>query len=250
MHADIDITFTAPDEYLPAALIKLVSQRDSAVDALQDFEDEHESVITDDYLTRAEADDLKAATDAVAAGKDPFKLPSRLDEVRRLRPKVIAAHRKLAADVRQAEYEVRRAYRDVAKSVEPKAMDVLRETAKAAEDAFTKYLVARGQFGASTNLVNHLRDWARGGRSSYADGEAIPSMAGDDHNPLGYAPSTAEPVAELREIVNSFERGFVPIPLVRVSTRSGGEMVLREDQAKALESPNTPWVKILGPAAE
>lgn len=237
MHADINVTMTAPDEYLPGSLIKLIEVRDNAVDALQDFEDEWSVVLSDQYLTTAEAADTQAATLAARAGKDPFQLPSEVDRVRTLRPKVKGAHQVLASAVRVADRAVVDAYRPVVEAIEPKAVAELRERVATAESAYGAYVAARDAVGECTGLIYHLRDWARGGRSDFGAGGSNPTTAD------GLDLVATEPVAQLREILASFETGYTPDPLVVVESIANGQVFeLRRSAALTLGKS----VKILG----
>ncbi|MEU6321506.1 hypothetical protein [Streptomyces sp. NPDC047009] len=229
MIANVDITYTAPDEYLPGSLIKLIAARDTAVEALQDFEDEWAHVLSDTFLATAEAADTQAAIAAARAGKDVTKLPSEVDKVRSLRPRIKGAHQVLASDVRTAENAVRDAYRPLAPTLEPKALAELRDRVAVAEQAYAAYSAAREAVGEATHLVNHLRDWATGGRSDFRPGGSNPTTA------HGTSPNATEPVAALREVLRSFETGYQPDPLVLVEAVANGQrMELTESQAKAL----------------
>ncbi|MFF6808826.1 hypothetical protein ACFZAG_02860 [Streptomyces sp. NPDC012403] len=233
MFTNLDVTTTAPDDLLPGSLIKLIEQRDQAVETLQDFEDQWAHVLRDDFLTVAEAADTQAAISAARAGKDVTKLPSEVDKVRSLRPRIKGAQQVLAAEARSADKAVATAYRPLTQSLEPKAMDDLRERVTAAEGAYSAYLAARAAVGEATALVAHLRDWATGGRTDFLPGGCIPRTA------LGVDPVATEPVAQLREILRSFEDGFTPDPLVTVRSKvNGAEFQLPRSKALALVGPD------------
>jgi hypothetical protein len=241
MFADIDITTTVADELLPNPMIMLISQRDTAVEKLSDFEDEYGAILRDDYLDYAEAEDLKAASAALSAKRDPFKLPSQVDRARSLRPKVVATHRSLVAEARSADRAVAAAYRAAVPGLLPGARESLREAVSAAEDAYRAYLAARDTVGGATSLLLHLRGWANGDRPGYAE-SGNPALAN------GLAPNEREPVAELREVLHSFDNPdapFVADPLVLVKFGNGQRMELRESQARALHGSSNNDVRLI-----
>jgi hypothetical protein len=236
--ADINITRTVDD--VPTNLAKLVAQRDSLAEALWEHEEEYADVLSDDYLDRAEAEDVTAAIAAAEAGKDPLKLPSKVDEYRALRPKVTGIQTVLAKKVREADRAVSTAYRAASASLLPKAESALGAALSEAEDALRVFLAARERVGGAAARIRHLRDVTNGGRTDAPDETATPVLP--NGRPL---PIDLEPLAELRMIRDSYGGGFTPDPMVLVKFGNGQRMELRESQARALHGSSNNDVRLV-----
>ncbi|MFD4648479.1 hypothetical protein [Streptomyces sp. NPDC058441] len=243
MHSNVDITATIDPAHLSPELRKLIAKRDAAHEALLDFEAEHYATIADNWLAIAEAADIKAAILAVDAGEDPMELPSEQDRVRSLRPKILALYKKHEREARSANAAVATLYRREAPAQEEKAHERMGVAVKAAEEAYSAFLTAYGIAGGTMNEIRHLRDWSTGGRSDAGLAVAAPIRAD------GYSTNESGTIGALREAVATYAAPFEPVKRVRVLTASGAELVLSEDQAKAIVGSNSdPAVKILGPA--
>ena len=244
MTTDINLTGTIDEQHLTPELRKAITQRDNAYEASIDYEADHYNVLSPDWLALAEAADLKAAAAAVEAGDDPMGLPSEIDRVRSLRPKVLAIHSKLTRETRAADAAVASLYRRLTPELLPDAHSRMDAAVKAAEQAYGAFLAAAGQAGQAMAEIRHLRDWATGGRSDAPNGPTAPGRAD------GFTPNASDRMAALREAAATYAAPFTPIKRVRVSTASGAELVLNEDQAKALvgSSNRNSKVRILGPA--
>ncbi|MET7858813.1 hypothetical protein ABZS81_16650 [Streptomyces sp. NPDC005318] len=239
----LDLTTTIDPQHLSPELRKAIAQRDKAYDAAIEFETDNHEILSDDWLVIAEAADLKAAIIAVDAGDDPMNLPSEIDKVRSLRPKVRAIHGKLEREFRAADAKVVALYRRAALPLATDAIQRMDDAVKAAEAAYGAFLGAAGLAGGAMQEVRHLRDWANGGRTNAPGGPGNPVLAN------GYAPAALDRMEALREAASTFGDAFVPAKRVRVSTVNGAEIVLDEERAKAIVGSNSdPKVKILGPA--
>jgi hypothetical protein len=227
---------------LPKAVAVALAKRDKAWDALVEWEAAHDTELSTKWLELAETADIRAAIAAVDAGKDATELPSEVNRIRAARPKAIAVQRKLERDVRTAESALQRLYRANAGPLEAEAYERMQAAVAGAEAAWRAFGAARSAVGRAVGEVRHLRDWTQGGRSD-APSTGILIRAN------GLAPSSnLSPMAQIREVVESYEDRPEPVKRVRVSLAGGGEMVLPEDQAKALTGNGSEGVKILGPA--
>ncbi|MFF8943229.1 hypothetical protein ACF1A5_13355 [Streptomyces sp. NPDC014864] len=225
-----DLLTTIADDFLPADIVKASAKRDAALDALDTFEAEHAAALSDNWAALAEAEDIRAAVDAMAEGAKPadvLALPSKVDEVRAQRPKLLAISRKLAADVRAAETELKRRYDAVAGDLLPDAHKRLEDAVTAAEDAYRVFQGARDAAGMAMGQILHLRDRVNGGRSSAPFAGSVQRADGRELMATG-------PMESLREAHKTYADGFKPNPLVDVIGSSGVVLTLPLDQARAL----------------
>ncbi|WP_437093892.1 hypothetical protein [Streptomyces sp. enrichment culture] len=231
---DVDITRTIPSAELSPALRKLITQRDKAVETLDDFEADNYEILADNWLTNAEAADVLAAVDAVANGQDAFALPSAVEAAQVRRPKALGVRQALAAELRQADIAVARAYRTEAASLAPKAMDELRGAVTDAQSAYAAFLAACAAVSAAGSKVRHLRDWAEGGRSDYSP--TVGALADAD----GFTVNTGNPQQDLLHVLNSFEAPTTADPMVDVRSANGAVISIPQSRALALaESANS-----------
>lgn len=244
MIADVDCTTFPPAELLPADVAELIAARDAAHAKLTDFEDEWHDVLRDDWLTLAEAADIRNAVAAAQAGKDAFKGASEVDKARTARPRVQGVHQVLTAELRNAERAALKAFRPVAAGLEPGLRDALADAAVRAEDAYRAYLEARGEFGGIGHRVMAVRSWANHGGADWLEGEATPQRAD------GRQITAENPIAEIREVLESFDAPQTFDPMMIVRRDDGLTLELRESQARALvgSANSDPSLRIVGPA--
>ncbi|MDN0198099.1 hypothetical protein [Streptomyces sp. S.PNR 29] len=228
MIADITVTNFPPVDSLPRNVAELIAARDAVYEELDAFEVEWADVLADDWRTIAEGKDIRSAVDAARAGKDGLKGASEVAKARDIRPRVVGVHRVLTSKLREAENAAQKAFRAVVGTLEADALKQLRETAQRAEEAYRAYLAARDALGGAANRVRFVRDWQSDGRPSWTDEGMNPLRA--DNSPL----TATEPLAEIRELLESFNAPFTPDPLVWVEFGNGQRMELRRSQAKAL----------------
>ncbi|MGW7255901.1 hypothetical protein [Streptomyces sp. NPDC054834] len=242
----VDLLVTLPDEFLPADVIKANDARDAALDALEDFEAEHADALADNWAERAEAADIQAAVAAVSAGKthaDVLKLPSKVDEVRALRPKLTAIQRKLAGDVRVAEAELVRRYNACVAGLLPGAHRRLDDAVRAAEDAYAAYLAARDAAGMAMGQITHIRDRINGGRSDAPFAGAVYRADGLDF-------ISSDSMGQLREAAGTYSAGdFKPNPEVDIIGPSGVVLTLPLDRAEALVTSGSNDIRYVDPGA-
>ncbi|WP_217134813.1 hypothetical protein [Streptomyces sp. AC558_RSS880] len=228
MIADITVIDFPPADSLPSDVAELIAQRDAAYEKLVDFEEEWSDALADNWRTLAEAKDIEAAVSAARAGKDGLKGTSEVAKARDARPRVVGVHRVLTQNLRAAENAAQRAFRPIADTLEPGALARLRESAQEAEDAYRRFMDARAAFGAAAGIVRFVRGWQNGDRPDYNDTPQNPLRADS------MAPESGEAIAEIREVIASFEAPFTADPLVTVRTPNGQTLELRRSQAKAL----------------
>ncbi|WP_040906519.1 hypothetical protein [Streptomyces griseoflavus] len=226
--ADISVTAFPPSDSLPSDVAELIAQRDAAYDELANFEEEWADVLADNWRTIAEAKDIESAVNAARAGKDGLKGTSEVAKARDARPRVVGVHRVLTQNLRAAERAAQRAFRPAAETLEPDALVRLRESAQEAENAYRRFMDARAAFGAATGIVRFVRGWQNGDRPDYNDTPQNPLRADS------MVPEASEPIAEIREVIASFEAPFTADPLVTVHTANGQTLELRRSQADAL----------------
>lgn len=228
MIADVVMDAYPPANLLPQRVAELVAARDAAYDALDSFEVQHESLLRDDWAVQAEAADTLAAVDAVHAGRDPFAGPSALTKAREERPRVLAVHQMLTADLRRAETAARKAVQRVAAELEPKLRPELAAAAERAEDAYRAFLDAQGAFGGVGAQILALRAWSNSGMADWHVGSASPQRAD------GASLVADNPPAAIREVLTSFDAEPVRDPMVTVRRSDGEEFRMRHSQALAL----------------
>lgn len=228
MIADVVMDNYPPASLLPKAVAELVAARDAALEALNDFEEQHESLLRDDWAVQAEAADTLAAVDAVRAGRDPLAGPSALTKAREERPRVLAVHQMLTADLRRAEHAARKAVQRIAGELEAQVRPELEAAAKRAEDAYRAFLDAQGAFGAVGAQILALRAWANSDMADWVEGSASPRRAD------GASLVASNPIAALREVLTSFDAEVVPDPIVTVQRTDGETFTMRRSQARAL----------------
>ncbi|AWI29518.1 hypothetical protein [Streptomyces tirandamycinicus] len=240
MFADITVYNYPPADALPADVADAVKARDTAYDALMDFEEEWADLLTHNWRDIAEAKDIRLAVDATRAGKDAFKGVSAVAAARENRPRVVGIHQVLAENLRSAETAARRAFKGIAHTFEADAVTGLQNAAQAAEDAYRAYLAARDTFGGAANRVRWVRNWQSDHPSDYSEDGSTPALAN------GLSSNEREPIAEIRDVLRSYDAPFIADPLVSVRTPSGQVIELRKSQAAALVgSVNAPGVEII-----
>ncbi|WP_326649113.1 hypothetical protein [Streptomyces sp. NBC_01750] len=223
-----DITMFPPSELLPQAVAELIAERDLTHERLTDFEDKWADVLAENWRAIAEGKDIRSAIDAVAEGKDGLKGTSEVAKARDARPRVVGVHQALTSAVRNADRAAVEAYRPVAGTLLPEAMNGLQAAAQRTEEAYRAFLAARDAFGAATSFVNYVRAWQGSGRPDYNDSVCNPQCAD------GLVPSFTEPIAEIREVLGSFKTAREPDPLVTVTFGDGKSMEIQRSQAVAL----------------
>lgn len=241
----LDNLTTINPQFLPADIRKAITARDKAAEAYYNFEAENAHILADDWLDLAEATDLKAAFRAVDAGEDPMELPSEIDRVRSLRPKIKALFGKLEREAKTTNAALSALYRRAAPSLTAEAHTRLDAAMAAAEKSYAAFLADASAANVEMGAIRHLRNQSSGGRTD------APGAGGHPVCADGISANSQDKLTALREAFRTYDAEFVPVKRVRVGNPNGVVIVLDEDRAKAIVgSTNSPGMRILGPADE
>ncbi|MFI0219146.1 hypothetical protein [Streptomyces lydicus] len=253
--------FSAPDaRFLPRPVKALLKERDDAHSKWADAESDFVHLLTSDWNDQATAADQAAARQAVASGKNPFDLPSAVEEAERDRPRAIAIVESLAADVRRADSKLKDAVRREMPAIAKAIGQELAKVRDAYLEAQRLADTARQTFGAILADRANAVNWELAVYTDFPNASQATPRAAQGHDPVDvYGRPVDRGMPEVRQIESSFsaigvtdlygETGAPAVqadPVVRVTALNSGQvMEMKASHAAHLERQGK--VQILEP---